>query len=121
MIVGISNIINKIRLTRIQKAGFLVFGLGYQVRISVNRISMWRYFDRIRKNCLGLSNGEDTTLYKNVDSPLRLSPLERVSSNFSDLSTPSPSSCEATISPRTPSPSPRDIIIPDSGCEKPMK
>ena len=66
--------------------------------------------DLVRRNCFGRSSSEvpDYPRYEHVNPPLRLEPLERVNSNISELSTPSPSSSVVTMSPCTPTPSPRD-------------
>jgi len=66
--------------------------------------------DLVRRNCF--SRGSEVPnypRYEHVNPPLRLEPLERVNSNISELSTPSPSSSVVTMSPCTPTPSPRDI------------
>lgn len=67
--------------------------------------------DLVRRNCFNRSSEvPDYPRYEHVNPPLRLEPLERVNSNISELSTPSPSSSVITMSPCTPTPSPRDII-----------
>jgi len=67
--------------------------------------------DLVRRNCF--SRGSEVPnypRYEHVNPPLRLEPLERVNSNISELSTPSPSSSVVTMSPTpSPTPSPRDI------------
>jgi hypothetical protein len=70
--------------------------------------------DLIRRNCFSRSSEvPEYPRYEHVDPPLRLEPLERMNSNISELSTPSPSSSVITMSPCTPTPSPRDIT---GGC-----
>jgi len=73
-------------------------------------MSNWMFMDLVRRNCF--SRGSEVPnypRYEHVNPPLRLEPLERVNSNISELSTPSPSSSVVTMSPCTPTPSPRDI------------
>lgn len=66
--------------------------------------------DLVRRNCFSRSSEvPHYPRYEHVNPPLRLEPLERVNSNISELSTPSPSSSVVTMSPCTPTPSPRDI------------
>lgn len=74
-------------------------------------MSNWMFMDLVRRNCFGRSSSEvpDYPRYEHVNPPLRLEPLERVNSNISELSTPSPSSSVITMSPCTLTPSPRDI------------
>ena len=77
-------------------------------------MSNWMFMDLVRRNCFSRSEVPHYPRYEHVSSPLRLEPLERVNSNISELSTPSPSSSVITMSPRTPTPSPRDITIEDA-------
>lgn len=77
-------------------------------------MSNWMFMDLVRRNCFGRSEAPDYPRYEHVNPPLRLEPLERVNSNISELSTPSPSSSVVTMSPCTPTPSPRDITGEDA-------
>ena len=61
--------------------------------------------DLFRRNCFNRNEVPEYPRYEHVNPPLRLEPLERVNSNISELSTPSPSSSVVTMSPGTPSPS----------------
>ena len=72
-------------------------------------MSSCAFLDLLRKNYFTRSEVPEYPRYEHVNPPLRLEPLERVNSNISELSTPSPSSSVVTMSPCTPSPSPRDI------------
>lgn len=72
-------------------------------------MSNWMFMDLVRRNCFGRSEVPNYPRYEHVNPPLRLEQLERVNSNISELSTPSPSSSVVTMSPCTPTPSPSDI------------
>jgi len=71
-------------------------------------MSNWMFMDLVRRNCFSRSEVPHYPHYEHVNPPLRLEPLERVNSNISELSTPSPSSSMVTMTPCTPTPSPRD-------------
>ena len=79
-------------------------------------MSNWMFMDLVRRNCFSRSSEvPDYPRYEHVNPHLRLEPLERVNSNISELSTPSPSSSVITMSPCTPTPSPRDITGEGAG------